>query len=382
MKKLQYLNLATLVPLLWVTGITYPSFAQTEASTATLLGPLPYLEVADSPFAADISAGSVVLEDFEDNLLDVPGVTASAGNPYGPSDITDSVDADDGSIDGSGTDGHSFFYDPGDPGITFTFDKPFPTKAGIVWTDGFDPIIFEAFDEDNLSLGTLTGNHDDDDIHGGTDEDRFYGVVNPTGVSRIVISCNASGGIEVDHLQFGAPVLTLTGAASRKKHGSAGDFDLPLVLSPAANSTVEPRVDGPTNIIYTFNRDVAAADGDFNCTECTVINAVCLNVVSSGNRLKVQLRSVIDQSIVHVTLHGITDLVGTPLSGDNDVAIVALVGDISQNRSVYSRDENIVTTHWGETVNMGNYLADLNLGGTIGLADSMIVESNWGHTVP
>ena len=49
------------------------------AGAQTLLGPTPYLSQADSPFAAAITGGSVVLETFEDGLLNVPNVTASAG---------------------------------------------------------------------------------------------------------------------------------------------------------------------------------------------------------------------------------------------------------------------------------------------------------------
>ena len=50
------------------------------------------------------------------------------------------MDADDGVIDGSGLNGHSLFSGSGATGITFTFNQStlgaFPTKAGIVWTDG------------------------------------------------------------------------------------------------------------------------------------------------------------------------------------------------------------------------------------------------------
>ncbi|MEP6656634.1 MAG: IPTL-CTERM sorting domain-containing protein [Betaproteobacteria bacterium] len=42
----------------------------------------------------------------------------------------------------------------------------------------------------------------DASITGTTAEDRFFGVTNPGGISAIQIS-NTSGGIEVDHLQYG-----------------------------------------------------------------------------------------------------------------------------------------------------------------------------------
>lgn len=184
-------------------------FVVNPVAHAALLGPTPYLRTADSPFAADITAGTTLLEDFEDGLFNTPGVTSFPA-PLVCSEavcagITDSVDGDDGVIDGSGLDGHSGFSVDGALGFTFTFTGPLPTQAGVVWTDGRGDITFEAFGPDGFtSLGTLTGTHAGSFITGQTDEDRFYGVTNAAGISKIFIS-NASGGIEVDHLQFGNP---------------------------------------------------------------------------------------------------------------------------------------------------------------------------------
>jgi hypothetical protein len=44
---------------------------------------------------------------------------------------------------------------------------------------------------------------------GTIEDDRFYGATNAGGISAIRIS-NTSGGIEVDHLQYGGP-LTVVG---------------------------------------------------------------------------------------------------------------------------------------------------------------------------
>ncbi len=181
------------------------------AHAQALLGPAPYLSQADSPFASLITSGVVVLEDFEDNALNVPFVSASAGAPTGPGGLTDSVDADDGTIDGSGTNGRSMFHSPGSAGITFTFDSSapggLPTHAGIVWTDGEGTTSFEAFGPGGASLGVVGPvalAHAT--FLGTTAEDRFFGVINASGISAIRIS-NTQGGIEVDHLQFGGSSL-------------------------------------------------------------------------------------------------------------------------------------------------------------------------------
>lgn len=176
---------------------------------ATLLGPSTYLSSADSPFSPFLGFTYFHLKNFEDHLLNTPGVGASAGGVtsvvFGPS-VHDSVDADDGSIDGSGLGGDSFFSGSGGAGISFTFDVSvlgvLPNAVGIVWTDGGGTISFEAFDALNNSLGVLIGSHADGSFNGETAEDRFYGVTDSGGISRIHIS-NSAGGIEVDHLQYG-----------------------------------------------------------------------------------------------------------------------------------------------------------------------------------
>ena len=178
-----------------------------QAAAQTFLGPTPYLCFDDSPFRG-LSFGYFYLETFEDHLFNVPGVTANQGGVtsvvFGPS-IHDSVDCDDGAIDGSGLQGDSFF---GSADMTFTFDAhvlgSLPTHAGIVWTDGgFGAVItFEAYDAAGNSLGTVEGHHAGQGNNGETDEDRFYGVEYAPGISAIRIS-HTSGGLEVDHLQYG-----------------------------------------------------------------------------------------------------------------------------------------------------------------------------------
>ena len=179
------------------------------SANASLLGPTPYLSFADSPFNGG-SFSYFYLENLEDHLLNTPGVIASAGGVtsvvFGSS-AHDSVDGDDGAIDGSGLAGDSFFSGNGAQGISFTFDAgalgALPTDAGIVWTDGAGTTYFEAFDNLGNSLGSIGPVAIADSSYlGTTGEDRFFGISNPGGISRIFIS-NSAGGIEVDHLQYG-----------------------------------------------------------------------------------------------------------------------------------------------------------------------------------
>ena len=190
-----------------VSGAALLLLTTIDAAVAqTFIGPTPYLSSNDSPFAASITSGNTYLETFESGALTTPGVTISGGSVIAPSGITDSVDADDGTIDGSGTGGHTLF-GSGPVGITFTFDAValghLPTQVGIVWTDGAGTTLFEAFGPGGVPLGSIGPSAiADGSISGTTAEDRFFGVTSAGGIESIRIS-NTSGGIEVDHLQYG-----------------------------------------------------------------------------------------------------------------------------------------------------------------------------------
>ncbi len=132
-----------------------------------------------------------------------------------PAALTDSVDADDGSTDGSGTSGHTW-YSNGASSLTFTFSAEqlgtLPTYAGLVWTDvgfanvrdGFDNVTFEAFDGANNSLGVIGPSAVGDGLFGGqTAEDRFFGATSASGIGSIRITSLTSTDWEIDHLQYG-----------------------------------------------------------------------------------------------------------------------------------------------------------------------------------
>ena len=201
---------------------------------AALLGPSPYLSQADSPFIG-LGLSDFSLEDFEDIALNTPGLSAAgpglciagAGGGCFQGGPIDSV--------GNGGDptlGHSLF---ANGSITLTFDAAafggrLPTHAGLVWTDGNNPITFEAFDQNGVSLGVVVGNHATPGFTGQTDEDRFYGAINAGGISRLTIA--NPPGIEIDHIQYGfanavpEPAswammiggFALAGAAARRRH--------------------------------------------------------------------------------------------------------------------------------------------------------------------
>ncbi len=183
-------------------------------------GPTSYLSAGDSPFPCE-GASNFYLETLEDDSFDLPGATHDAVFTYpNYGAITDSVDFDDGVLDGdchrvdAGRYCQSLFAS-GATGVTISFSADdggfngkLPSFAGLVWTDGDGTVSFEAFGADGGSLGTMGPFYRDDAGFPGsgynrqTDEDRFFGVVYEPGIQKIHIS-NSSGGIEIDHPQAG-----------------------------------------------------------------------------------------------------------------------------------------------------------------------------------
>jgi len=216
----------------------------------TLWGGHPYLQRGDSPFATPNAY--LLLENFEDGAFNLPGVTASTGFVMGPGPTTDSVDGDDGLVDGSGNGGFSYCAESGIEGITFVFDASvlgaLPNTVGIVWTDGAPQceIAIEAYDAEGLLIsGGGSAPQGDGDLNGGTDEDRFMGVFTTVAISSIHVSATPQLGsdapMEIDHLQLGAlsPWISLG-------NGLAGSFDVPFLWGTGA---LEP--DAPVTVMLS-----------------------------------------------------------------------------------------------------------------------------------
>lgn len=169
---------------------------------ATMFGPVPYLSSDDVPDGFYLNAVTE-LEDFEDGSL-TPNIRTNAAvrllGPNIPPHATDSVDGDDGVIDGFGLNGQSLFCRCGSSGITLVFPEG-TRAAGLVWTDGYGTVTFEAFGPSG-SLGAIReSSFVDSTVSGTTGEDRFFGVVDPEGITSVRIS-NSIGGIEIDHVQY------------------------------------------------------------------------------------------------------------------------------------------------------------------------------------
>jgi RHS repeat-associated protein len=217
-----------------------------------------YLSFQDSPFR-NLSTSYFYNEDFEDHLLNTPGVTADAGGVTSViwgSTAHDSVDADDGVIDGSGANGDCYYTFNGNAGVKFTFNASvlgsLPTHAGLVWTDGAGTVSFEAFDRNGVSMGVRGPfNLPDSAYFGATAEDRFLGAYNPQGISAIRV-LNTSGGLEVDHLQYGFG--SNANAAPVVNAGADQTLILPITTATLNGTVTDDGLPGCATLTYSWSQ--------------------------------------------------------------------------------------------------------------------------------
>lgn len=219
-----------------ISSLLLCSIATAQGAVVEYWEELPYFSAADSPFHAGIQAGTIYLEDFEDQELNTPhvvswdwprvvgtvngrdvlseqiGKTHGEGNPS----TTWSVDADDGLHgDFLGLNGDTWTTASVSNGqrlgrMEFRFTPDilgrYPTFVGFVVTEPSNYLRDVEF-----GTSTLTGPASPDSIYdpltwippmsfpGDTRTHRFFGVQVDSGITRLHIR-NVD---QIDHLQYG-----------------------------------------------------------------------------------------------------------------------------------------------------------------------------------
>ncbi len=198
------------------------------------------------------------------------------------------------------------------------------------------------------------------------------------GMRFFVTNTNAGGdyiGIDTLNLTGLNVAPTLQGVVSRRAHGAAGSFSLPLAATPL-NPTTEPR-QGPTHsIVFTFDKPVNAAVPSVSEGTATVGTATF-----SGNDVVVPLSGVLDQQYVTISLGAVGSTDGGT-GGTGSVRLGFLAGDVNQSRVVTLTDVGQVNAQLAQAVTAANYLKDVNVSGTLSLADKVITNSSLTHALP
>ena len=190
------------------------------------------------------------------------------------------------------------------------------------------------------------------------------------------MSCNVLV-IHVDFLGNGVAIAppSFVSAVSRKVHGSAGTFDLPLSPAPT-NPTAEPRQGPAHTIVFTFDKPVNAAV--IVITEgVATLGLVTIN----GNEITVPLTGVSNQQYVTLALTSVASVDGGT-GGNASARIGFLAGDVNRNRVVTIADLGLVNAQLTQPVTAANFLFDVNASGTLTVADKGITNANLTKALP
>jgi hypothetical protein len=173
----------------------------------------------------------------------------------------------------------------------------------------------------------------------------------------------------------GQPSLALVSAQSRRVHGAAGTFDLPLSLLPT-NPTTEPRQGPAQTVVLTFNKAITGATAAI--TEGTATAAA---PTFSGNDVVVNLTGVNNQQYVTISLTNIFDGAGGT-GGSASVRIGFLLGDVNQNRVITVADVGLVNLQLAQPVTAANFLKDVNASGSLTVADKALTSASLTKSLP
>jgi glucose/arabinose dehydrogenase len=199
--------------------------------------------------------------------------------------------------------------------------------------------------------------------------------VGPTGSLYYLYGAGGTGGVNrVD----ATTAFGVTGAASRKVHGSAGTFDLPLSLV-TTNPSTEPRTGGAGGshtIVITFNHPPIS--GAVAITEGA---AVAGGPTFSGNDMIVPLNGVANAQYVTVMVSSVNSSDGFS-GGTGSVRFGVLRGDVNGSRAVTIADLGIVNAQLAKPVTAANYLDDISLSGTLTVADKGMANAMLTTSLP
>ncbi len=183
----------------------------------------------------------------------------------------------------------------------------------------------------------------------------------PSG-SYLVLSAPASVTVAVP-----AKPMAICSVVSRRIHGTAGAFDLPVVAG-----TVEPRArDGALQLIVRFNQPVVSGSA------AVVGSATLRSVALDGTTMTITLAQAISGQWLGIRM---VDCVGVAMPGalNEQIVLGVLDGDVDQSGSVNRDDVTLVRKASGDAVTRGNALLDLDLDGWITNADIKLASAAKG----
>jgi hypothetical protein len=189
-------------------------------------------------------------------------------------------------------------------------------------------------------------------------------------------------GSRIDSISISAPACSTTAptvatAVSRKVHGAAGTFDVPLPRVPITGAIgIESRsgaVAGQHQMVITFSNPVTVGSA-------SVAGVGSAAVTTAGTTVTVDLTGVTNAQRMAVTLANVSD--GTNL-GNIVIPMGTLLGDVGGNGTVTGSDVGQAKAAASAgTVDASSFRSDVNTNGAINSSDVGIVKAASGTALP
>ncbi|MEO5720519.1 MAG: hypothetical protein ABIR71_03485 [Chthoniobacterales bacterium] len=203
----------------------------------------------------------------------------------------------------------------------------------------------------------------------------LMGGVRINNEGSVVFGVQFSGGGNAIYVAY-APLAPLS-AVSRKTHGAAGAFDIPLPL--AGTPGLESRQGHGASfnshqVILNFAVPVAFTSAAVTSGTGTVESAS-----AKGSQLTINLSNVANAQTLTVLLASVND--GTRTS-DITIPISFLLGDTSANGFVNATDVGQTKAQSGQPLTGVNFRSDVNVSGAINATDVGLVKLTSGTALP
>ena len=170
--------------------------------------------------------------------------------------------------------------------------------------------------------------------------------------------------------------VQISQAASRKVHGAAGEFDIPLPLTGEPGVECRSSSGGNHNVVVTLNSEVASG----NATVSSGIGTAGIPTYL-GRTMIIPLSGVVDLQKITLSLNGITNSAGQAMP-NTPLSMNVLLGDTTGNRNVNASDIGQTKSQAGQPVGPTNFRTDTTVSGTINASDIGQVKANAGRTLP
>jgi hypothetical protein len=173
-----------------------------------------------------------------------------------------------------------------------------------------------------------------------------------------------------------APALSAVSAASRKTHGTRGDFDVALPFS--GEPGVESRsggTNGSHKVVVEFTNAITQASASVD------VGAISGTPTFAGNTVTVDLTGVPNAQRVTLSLTEVVDIFGQTLPAAV-VQMSVLLGDSTGNKAVTGSDISQTKSLSGNPATATTFRADFNTDGNISASDISQVKAVSGTFVP